>query len=279
MSGIMINAKPGYVPDLVKTQTYREIGSKMAQAFLTNATWEKAGNIALLRNRIVTETGDQKEVLNLPLYRGSVNGKSVGLVIGMIKEPLRMFAVANDDAFKTLADELTKNHGFLNAQIDAVGDVFTNNNAKALYKWESDFFAEGQSLNKIAKIAAISTVKARKAVEGTNATFLTESEASKLVAELAKKYEIYNLELEWFPWDGLLFGSVAPSEDGVLPLMKPVGIKMKLARDVIYEHTILHEFAHAIELFKEGVSAHGSGFRKIYRQLLKTHAKLNPVGL
>lgn len=276
---IMLNPKPGYIPELAKTQTYKEIGSKMAQAFLTNATWDKAGNVELLRNRIVTEDGDKKEILNQPIYRGSVNGKSVGLLIGQVKTPLRMFAVANDDAFAALMQEIIKNHGFLNEQIDRVGDVFTNNNASALYTWENHFFGEGKSLKKIAKVASISQVKARQAVEGTNSTFLTEAEASKLVEQLAKKHGVFNLELEWIPWDGVLFGSVAPSEDGVLPFMKPVGIKMRLARDVVYLHTILHEMSHAIELFNEGVSAHGAGFRKIYRHLIKENTKLNPVGL
>lgn len=279
MAGIMINAKPGYVPDLYRTQEYREIGSKMAQAFLTNATWDKAGNVELLRNRIVSETGEHNEVINQPIYRGSVNGKSVGLVIGMIKTPLRMFAVANDKAFQGLMTEIVKNHGFLNEQIQRVGDIYTNNNAQALYKWESDFFGEGKSLYKLAKVAAISQVKARQAVEGTNAVFMTEPEAEKLIAAIAKKHEVYNIEVEWMAWDGRLFGSAAPSEDSVLPFMKPIGIKLRLARDVIYQHTILHELSHAIELMREGVSAHGAGFRKIYRQLIKENTKLNPVGL
>lgn len=276
---IILNPKQGYVPELAKTDNYREIGSKMAQAFLTNATWDKAGNVELLRNRIVTETGDKKEILNTPIYRGTVNGRSVGLLIGPVKSPLRMFATKNDEAFAALMQEVIKNHGFLNEQIDRVGDIYTDNNAKALYSWEAHFFGEGKSLHKIAKVASVSIVKARKAVEGTNSEFMTEQEATKLVSDLAKKYGVFNLELTWFPWDGMLFGAVSPSEDGVLPFMKPVGVKMRLAKDVVYKHTILHEMAHAIEMFREGVSAHGSGFRKIYRQLIKENTKLNPVGL
>lgn len=281
MSSVIINPNADYSPALPKTNQYKEMNGRPAQSFLNTATWAKAGAVNLLRNRIVSEDGmtNSEAFFNVPVYVGSVNGNVVGLVIGQIKEPLRLFAVANQAAFDSLFAELTKNHGFLESQIQAVGNVLTNNNADGLYAWEGKFFGESKHLKKVWRTAGISTVKQKQVVTGTNAEVLTKGEVQRLVKEVAKKYNIYNLELQFGPFDGRILGYAKPNDDGVLPYSLPLGAILWLNDAIIYKHVVLHELAHVMELMEHGLSGHGAGFRANFRKLIKEYLNQNPVGL
>lgn len=280
MSSVIINPNADYSPKLPKTNQYMEIAGRKAQSFLNTAEWTKAGAVNLLRNRIVSEDGTSSEAFaNVPVYIGKVNGNTVGLVIGQIKEPLRLFAVSDQKSFDALFAELTKNHGFLESQMQAVGNVLTNNNADGLYAWEGDFFGYGKHLKKIWRTAGISTVKQKQVVTGTNAEVLTKGEVQRLVKEVAKKYNIYNLELQFGPFDGRILGYAKPNDDAVLPYSLPLGAILWINESIIYKHTVIHELAHIMEFMEHGLSGHGSGFRANYRKLIKEYLNQNPAGL
>lgn len=276
---IMINAKPDYKPAMLSGDGWREVGGKMAQSFLSSLTWTKVGASERLANRTVDDTSSRDEVAILPIYLGEVSGRVAGVLFGDVKNPYRIYAVADKEAADAVIAQLQRNKGFMDEQLEAVGDILTNNNATGLYSWENDFFGDSKNLFKAWRVSGVSHHKAKTYLEGTKAQLVTEAEAAVLLKKLAKKYNIYNVELTFMPFDGKLLGFAKATEDSITPGIKPVGIEIHISRDVIYLHTILHEFSHAIELFHNGIGGHGKAFRKIYKQLIKEEMGLNAIGL
>lgn len=274
---MIINSNPSYKPKFLKGEGWMEIGGKSAQSFLRALNWVKTDSSERLRNRVVEETGDRLETDILPIYRGSVNGRVTGVLFGNVNAPYRMYSVEDDKAADRLIAEIKRNKGFTDQQIEIVGEIYQNNEAQALYSWEGKFFGY-KNLSQIARLTSISMSKAKKLVEGTNAEILDKVEAVDLAKKLAKKHGVYNLDFDFIPFDGRLLGYVEASEDGITPGIMPYGVNMRINSAVIYQHTILHEFAHAIELFHNGLSGHGENFRKIYRKILKDE-DLKPTGL
>lgn len=275
---VMINPKPNYKPVAFTGPGYYEINGKMVQQMMQQAQWVKADSLDLLRDRVVSETGSHDTTFPVMVYKGIAGGDTIGLLYGTQNQPLRMFGTDDDDAANSLLAELKENHGFLNQQMDVVGDILSNNNARALYAWEHDFFGEPDP-TKLARISAVSTTKAKSLMAGTRSELIDTGEAIELAKAIAKKYDIANVELDFGTFDGHIYGRCKPSEDTVVPYTMPVGLNIFLAKGVLVKHTVVHEMAHGIEMFGSGLSGHGKNFRKIYKLLLKQFLGIEATGL
>jgi hypothetical protein len=187
--------------------------------------------------------------------------------------------VTDGEAYARLLTMLQTNKGFVDEQLAAVGKVFSNNDANAVYAWTADYFGLGKHINKVVRTNAVSRVASKKALVGTRAELVSEKEAIQLVKEIAKRYDLYNVEVIFGPFDGRTLGWCMCSEDSVTPFSLPVGLKMFFAKDVLYKHTVLHECAHGIEFMRHGVSGHGKGFRTLFKTLLRQYMQIKAEGL
>jgi hypothetical protein len=278
-----VNPNPNYKPEPFQGDGYQELSGATVIPFLKHPTWTKDGMTELLRSREIDANGDGKvtdSTMPAMLYKGTIKDRTVALVLGDIKDPLRAFAVNSEVEYQALKEELQRNKGFLDQQMADVGKVFTNNDADALYAWQDRFFGyTANNQGKIVKQSSISKVKAQQALKGTKGVVIDEKEAVNLIKEICKRYNVYNVEVLFFNFDGRTRGWCRCSEDSITPLSRPVGIQIGLARQLLLKSTAIHETAHAIEFFKTGVSGHGKGFRSIFKLLLKQYMQIDPVGL
>lgn len=278
-----VNPNPSYKPVPYKGDGWQEMAGATCIPFLKQVTWEKAGTCEVLQKREIDKDGKGGfNDISLPamLYKGNVKGRTVGLLIGNVQSPMRAFAVSNDAAYDSLLAQLQANRGFVDEQMKEVGKVFTNNDAQSLYAWEAKFFgADGTNARAVAKIAPASRTKSKKLVQSIKAELVDEKEAVNLVKEIAKRYDVFNVEVDFGAFDGRLLGYAQATADQITPLARPVGIRLWFARDILYKHTVIHECAHAIEMFKTGVGGHGQGFRTIYKLLLRQYHGLTPTGI
>lgn len=275
---VMINPKPNYKPLAFTGPGYYEVNGKMVQQMMQQAEWVKTDSLDLLRDRVVSETGKKDSTIPVMVYKGVAGGDTIGLLYGTKDQPLRMFGTDDDASAMSLLAELKQNHGFLNQQMDVVGDILNNNNARALYAWEADFFGEPNP-DKLAKISAVSTTKAKQLMQGTRSELIDTGEAIELAKNIAKKYDIANVDIEFGHFDGNLYGRCKPSEDTIVPYTMPIGLNVFFAKNVLVKHTVVHEMSHGIEMFQHGLSGHGKNFRKIYKLLLKQFLGIDAVGL
>ncbi len=278
---VVVNENLSYKPPPFNGVGWQEINGSTAKAFLNQLEWVKDNSCEFLQNREIDVDGkslnDQCAITFV--YKGVVRDRTVGLILGPAKSPLRAFMVTDQDAYDRLLAMLQRNKGFVDDQLKDVGKVFSNNDANAVYAWTADYFGINKHVMKVAKTNAVSRVASKKAIAGTRAELVTEKEAIQLIKEIAKRYDLYNVEIIFGPFDGKTLGWCMCSEDSVTPFSLPVGLKMFFAKDILYKHTVLHECAHGIEFMRHGVSGHGKGFRTLFKLLLRQYMQVRAEGL
>ena len=279
----VVNKNPNYKPKPFKGDGYQEINGATALPFIKQIEWIKDAACGVLQNRVVDQKGQSvhDQTAQTMVYKGVVNGKTVGLLLGPLQSPYRLFAVQGEEKYKRLLDELQDNKGFLNEQMAAVGKVYSNNDADALYSWQNNFFGlTGQQISKIIKTSKVARTKSEEATKGTRAKLMkSQREVVELVTEIAKRYDVYNVEVNFGKFDGQTTGWAQVTEDSVTPFSLPVGVRVWFAEEIMYRHTVIHEMAHAIEMIRHGISGHGKGFRSIYKLLLRQYHGVSPEGL
>lgn len=278
---MIINSDPNYTPPTISDEGWKEMYGAKVTPMLRQLEWIKDDACPVLQSRTVDEehgkVSDETEVTFI--YKGVANGKTKALLLGTLATPFRVFYVADDKAFAVVKSQLMKNEGFLDYQITEIGTTLTDNKADAIYAWQDNFFSLAKHSAKIAARSKYSHTQAAKQTEGTRAVVLNEREATNLIKEIATKYGIKNLDLQFGPLRNNVLGYVTSLDDATTPMALPFGVKLWYNDSVIYKHSVIHECAHAIEMFRNGLTAHGKGFRDIYRVLLKAYMDLDPVGL
>ncbi|QIG70354.1 hypothetical protein EVB87_254 [Rhizobium phage RHph_N28_1] len=276
-----INSNPSYKPAPYASTYYKEIMGAQIQPFLRAPKWDKADSIDILANRTVDGTGNTKDQVSPEMvYIGRAGERVIGLIIGQIQSPKRAFAVlTGQEGFDKLLAELKANKGFLNAQIEEVGKVLTSNDAQSLYAWEENFFGNVSKVAYAKMAAPTANTRAVREAKKGRVELIDLKRAGDLITQVAKKYEIYNIEFKTMKFDGKTLGFCAPRDDSGLWLSRPTGITICLAEDVLLAHTVLHEMAHAVEVFRTGMGGHGKGFRTIYKTLLRQFLGISATGL
>jgi hypothetical protein len=261
---ILINASQTSRP-LLKGQGWNEIDAKRFQRFKEVCFLTKADDFmhcALGTNVAVSFV--MKDDL-----------ETLGVAVHAYGSFYSVFLTENVDVARELANDLIKFKGATNqSEYDLViqnKEADRNLCAQKVYESEAIHFGECSYVQKVFNKSGFFNSDELNSITQSNTSttkFLNQIEAIDLVKKVANDFSLQNVELRFDSnLSELVMGRAGPLQDD-FAYSTGKGVYVDLNPKHLYFHVVLHEMAHAIDIYVNKYTNHSNNWKNIYNDLL-----------